>query len=416
MDQTTEVIVDFVDRTGADTVSQAVLHDAKRLVVDAIGCAVGAIDSAPARISREIARGVSGELSATAIGLPKRTTAEMAAFANTAMVRYLDFNDMYFAPKGGGGHPSDLIPTALAMGQALGRSGRDVLASIVIGYEVLGALAGTVRIRERGWDQGLNAVVAAAMIAGKLLGLSKEQLGHAVSLAIVPHVPTRQTRVGELSMWKGCATAGAARNGMFAALLASKGMTGPPEPFEGFDGIKQLVTGPFALALPALPESFVIQRIHTKYRPAEYNAQGPLDLILRMRGEMPLDEIERVDVETYWLAYSEIGMEKAKWDPRTRETADHSIPYLLAVALVDGEVGLRSFTPERIADPALRPLMSRITVAENKDFSRRFPAELLTRITITSTSGAKVTDEIAYPKGYARNPMSDAEIDMKFDA
>jgi 2-methylcitrate dehydratase len=332
------------------------------------------------------------------------------------MVRYLDFNDMYFSPVGGGGHPSDLIPTALAMGQALHCGGRDVLHAIVIGYEVLGALAGTVRIRERGWDQGLNAVVAAAMIAGKLHGLSKEQLGHAVALAVVPHVPTRQTRVGELSMWKGAATAGAARNGMFAALLASKGMTGPPGAFDGFDGIKQLVTGPFDLTLPALPDSYVIERIHTKYRPAEYNAQGALDVILRLRDNFALDAIERIDVETYWLAYSEIGMEPAKWDPRTRETADHSIPYLLAVALVDGAIDLRSYTPERVLDPALRPIMRKITVRENKDYSRRFPAELLVKITITAKGGKTITEELAYPRGHTRNPVTDAELDQKFDA
>ncbi len=416
MDQTTEIIADFVDQMTPEALSPAVLHGTKRLLVDSIGCAVGAIDSKPAQIARALGRGVSGELSATAIGSPKRTTAEMAAFANTIMVRYLDFNDMYFSPVGGGGHPSDLIPTALALGQALGRSGADVLLAIVVGYEVLGALAGTVRIRERGWDQGLNAVVAAAMIAGKLHRLTKTELGHAVALAVVPHVPTRQTRVGELSMWKGAATAGAARNGMFAALLASKGMTGPPGAFDGFDGIKQLVTGPFELSLSTRPESFVIERIHTKYRPAEYNAQGPLDLIMRLRDKVPLDDIERIDVETYWLAYSEIGMEPAKWDPQTRETADHSIPYLLAVALVDGAIDLRSYSPERVRDPKLRPIMNKIKVCENKEFSQRFPAELMVRITITARSGKTIVDELAHPRGHTRNPVTDAELDVKFDA
>lgn len=416
MDRTTEVIAEFVAAMNPAMLTPSAVHSAKRTLVDTVGCAIGGIDAPPARIAREIAREVTGELAATVIGSPKRSTAELAAFSNAVMVRYLDFNDMYFSPVGGGGHPSDIVPTAIAVGEALGSTGADVLLSIVVGYEVLGALAGTTRIRERGWDQGLNAVVATAMMAGKLFGLSKEQLGHAVALAIIPHIPTRQTRVGELSMWKGCATAGAARNGVFAALLASKGMTGPPEPFDGFDGIKQLVTGPFELTLPTRAGSFVIERTHAKYRPAEYNSQGALDLILRMRPTIALDDVERIHVDTYWLAFSEIGMEKQKWDPQTRETADHSIPYLLAAALVDGEIGPGSFTPERIRDPKLRPLMAKITVAEDEDYSRRFPGELGCRISVTSTAGATVTDEILFPKGHARNPMTDAEIDRKFDA
>lgn len=399
----------------ADVLTASTLHAAKRTMVDTIGCAVGGIDAPPARIAREMAGDVTAKLAATVMGSRARSTAELGAFANAVMVRYLDYNDMYFSPVGGGGHPSDIISTAIAVGEALGSSGRDVLLSVVVGYEVLGALAGTVRLRERGWDQGLNAVVATAVMAGKLLGLTKEQLGHAISLAIIPHIPARQTRVGELSMWKGCATAGAARNGIFAALLASKGMTGPPEPFEGFDGIKQLVTGPFELALPTAPGPFVIERTHTKSRPAEYNAQGPLDLILRLRPKIDLAHVQRIHVDTYWLAYSEIGMEKQKWDPQTRETADHSIPYLLAVALVDGDVGLGSFTLDRVRDARLRPLMAKISVAEDKDYSRRFPAELGCRISVTG-SGGTMTEEVLFPKGHARNPMSDAEIDRKFDA
>lgn len=416
MDHTTEVIADFVDGLTADAISENVLHETKQRLVDSLGCALGAIDSEPAQIARSLARDVTGALSATAIGLPQPTTVEMAAFTNTVMVRYLDYNDMYFAPGGGGGHPSDLIPTSLAVGQALGSSGLEVLLSIVIAYEVNGALAGTVRLRERGWDQGLNVVVAAAMGAGKLLGLSRSQLGHAVSLAVTPNVPTRQTRVGELSMWKGCATAGAARNGIFAALLASRGMTGPPSAFEGADGIWEQVTGPFELALPVQPGVFVMENIHTKFRPAEYNSQGPLDLILDLRKRVDIDDIERIDVETYWLTYSEIGSEPAKWDPQTRETADHSLPYLLAVALVDGEVGLKSFTQERIIDPKLRPLMNRIHISERADYSQRFPAELMCGISIRLRSGETITQEISHPHGHALNPLTDQEIDQKFDS
>jgi len=415
LDPTSETIASFAHGLGADMIPERVVHHAKRRLVDSLACAIGAIDSPPARIARALAADVSSAHPATVIGAPQGSSPELAAFANTAMVRYLDYNDMYFAPIGGGGHPSDLLSGALAVGESLGRSGEEVIRALVVGYEVLGRLAGTVRLRERGWDQGIHVVVAAAMEAGVLLGLDREQLGHAVSLAIIPNLTTRATRVGELSMWKGCATADAVRNGIFAAQLAGRGMSGPPEPFDCFDGIKQRVTGPFDLAIPALPDTFVIENVHTKYRPAEYNAQGALDLIVKLRPRAPVERIERIDLETYWLAYSEIGMEPEKWDPRTRETADHSLPYMLAVALVDGELGLGSFTEARIRDPKLRPVMQKIHISENKDHSKRFPAELLCRIAITLVDGTQIVDEIAYPKGHTKNPVSDAEIDKKFD-
>ena len=415
MDATSDAIAAFVAGLEPATLPPIVLHQARLRLVDSLGCAIGALDSPPARIARDLASEVSATRPATAIGLARPTTPEAAAFANTAMVRYLDFNDMFFSPIGGGAHPSDIIPTGLAVGESVGASGASVLCAIVAGYEVLGRLAGTVRLRERGWDQGIHVVVAAAMIAGKLLGLDREQLAEAVSLAIIPNVATRATRVGELSMWKGCATAGAARAGIYAALLAGRGMTGPAEPFDGFDGIKHRVTGPFDLAFEARPESFVIEQVHTKYRPAEYNAQAPIDLAVELREQVGVQDIERIDVETYWLAYSEIGMEPAKWRPQTRETADHSLPYLLAVAITDGDVSDASFGSERLADPALRALMDRIHVGESKDYTSRFPAELLCSITIRTRDGREVAGEIAHPRGHVLNPLSDAEIDHKFD-
>jgi 2-methylcitrate dehydratase len=415
MDRTTQIIAEFTHGLRAGDLAEPVTWHAKRRLVDTLGCAIGAIDAPPVRIARGLAVEVTSSRPATVLGSRTRTSVELAAFANTAMVRYLDYNDMFFARAGGGGHPSDLIPTALAVGESVGRSGTEVLSAVVAGYEVFGRLASAVRLRELGWDQGIFIVVAAAMEAGKLLGLTVEQLGHAVGIAVVPNIVTRAARVGELSMWKGCATAGAARNGINAALLASRGMTGPPEPFECFDGIMHRVTGRFELDLDPRPEAYVIEGIHTKYRPAEYNAQGPLDLILRMREKVDLAAIERIDVATYALAYTEIGREPAKWSPRTRETADHSLPYLLAVALVDGAVTLDSFSEERLRDERLHELMRRIHVTENPDYTSRFPAELLTSISIRLAGGRELSEEIAYPKGHTRHPMTDAEIDAKFD-
>jgi len=323
---------------------------------------------------------------------------------------------MHFTARGGGGHPSDLIATALAVGEAVGASGVEVAEAVVLGYEVNGALASGVWLRERGWDQGLNIVAAASMMTGRLLRLTSDQLGHALALAVTPNVPVRQTRIGQLSMWKGCATAGGARNGIFAARLAGKGMTGPPEPFVGASGIWEQVTGPFELSLPVRPDGLVIEDVHTKIRPAEYNAQGPLDLALELRNEVAIDEIDAIELETYRLAWHEIGSDPAKWDPRSRETADHSLPYLLAIALVDGVIDEDSCAPERVVDPALRPLMARIRIVENREFTAGFPERLASRLTIQRRDGSRLVRATDYPRGHRRNPVSDEEISRKFVA
>ena len=415
MDQTTETIVDFVDTMALAAIGDRTRHHVRRRLVDSFGCAIAAVDSPPARIARTLARESAGRAGATVLGLEAPTTAELAAFANTVMVRYLDCNDMYFTERGGGGHPSDMIPGALAVAETRHATGPELMQAIVIGYEVNGALASAVWLRERGWDQGLNIVAATSMLAGKLLGLDRERLGHALALAVTPNVPVRQTRIGHLSMWKGCATAGAVRNGIFAAMLAHHGMTGPPEPFEGRSGIWELVTGPFELKLPVSCDEFAIEDAHTKTRPAEYNAQGPIDLILELRELIGIDDIDAIELDTYFLAYHEIGMDSAKWDPRTRETADHSLPYLLAVALVDGRIDQQSCAPERVTDPALRPLMNKITIREHQEFTDRFPREINSRILVRLHSGAEHVRETSYPRGHRRNPITDGEIDEKFD-
>ena len=415
MDATTETIVDFVAGVDGNTITDRTFHHVRRRLVDSFGCAVAAIDCPPAVIAREIASETTSTAPATVIGLARPSTVELAAFANTVMVRYLDCNDMYFTARGGGGHPSDMIPTALAVGEAVAATGPEVMAAIVIGYEVNGALASGVWLRERGWDQGLNIVAATSMMAGALLRLDRDQLGHALALAVTPNVPVRQTRVGHLSMWKGCATAGAVRNGIFAATLAQRGMTGPPKPFEGSSGIWDQVTGPFELQFPVSADEFVIEDVHTKIRPAEYNAQGPIDLALDVRDGLDLDDIDAIELETYWLAYHEIGMDPPKWDPRTRETADHSLPYLIAVALVDGVIDQQSCAPERVIDPALRPLMNKISIRERAEFTERFPSEIISRLVVRLTNGEEVVRQTSYPRGHRRNPVTDGEIDEKFD-
>lgn len=413
MDKTTRMLAQYVSSLTFDEFSASAQHQTKRRLIDAIGCGIGGYSSEPAGIARAMAAEQSGQPSARILGSGARTSMEMAAFANTVMVRYLDCNDTYVSK--GSGHPSDMIPACLAVADARSASGRDTLLAIAAAYEVFTALADVVGLRDLGWDQGVFVVLGSAAGAAKLLGLTSGQTADALAIAITSSIPTRQTRAGELSMWKGCATAAAVRAGVFSALLAHKGMTGPTAAFEGKHGLWEQVTGPFELrALGGAGVQFGIERTNLKVFPSEYHSQAPLWLALDLRAKVRVEDIAAIDVETYYTAYSEIGSEPEKWEPKTRETADHSLPYLLAVGLTDGRINAASFSDERIHDPAVRSLMQRIRVSENKEFTSEFPAKLVTRIEVTTRSGQKLVETASYPKGHAKNPLNDADLESKF--
>src|SRR3989454_3277440 len=411
MDTTTETLSGYVTSLRYEDLGPRTVQEAKRHILDSLGCAMGGYGSEPAIIARRVAP--SGTPAARLLGEGRPTTPEAAAFANSVMIRFLDANDTYIAR--GSGHPSDMLGALLAAAECQGASGKDLLLAIVAGYEVFGALADQISLRDRGWDQGVFVAPAAAAGAGLLLGLSATQMAEAIAIAATANVATRQTRAGELAMWKGCATAVAAKAGLFAAQLAREGMTGPTAAFEGRHGLWEQVTGPFELgALGGRDTPFAIERTNFKFVATEYHAQAPIAIALRLRAKVSVEEIEAIDVRIYAMAHSEIGSEPAKWDPRTRETADHSLPYMLAVALRDGRVTPASFEPERYLDPSLRPLMNRIRVAESPEFTRRFPQELGSQIDVITRSGQRFTARAEYPKGHARNPMTDDDVETKF--
>jgi 2-methylcitrate dehydratase len=338
----------------------------------------------------------------------------MAGFANGVMMRYLDCNDSYFSP--GGGHPSDMIPAILAMADPLGCDGQTVITAIVLAYEVFCRLSDQVVVGELGWDQGIFSVIGGVCGAGKVMGLDRQAMGHAISLAIVPNLPLGVTRVGELSMWKGCAAACATRAGIFAAQLAQEGMTGPAEPIDGSRGLwEQAVGQPIALQqLGGGREPFRITATSFKFFPSQIHTQGPVGLALELRPRVATSEIAAIRVRTYRTAVRSAATDPQKWDPQTRETADHSIPYLVATAFQDGAVTPESFTYAKIRHPALRQLMSKMTIEEDSAFTQRFPQELNCWMEVTSVSGQRFTAETAYPKGHQQNPLKDEELEEKF--
>jgi 2-methylcitrate dehydratase len=412
MDPTTDYLSDYACRLTYEDLSPEAVHQTKRTLVDTLGCGVGAFDGEPASIARRAAFRVRGNPPARILGSPQQTSTDLAAFANTVLVRYLDCNDTYAAR--GTGHPSDMIPAVLAVADGHRADGRAVITAIVAAYESFCRLADEVPLK--GWDQGMFAAIGAACGAGKILGLDRTAMGHAISIAITTGVPLGVTRIGTLSMWKGCATAAAVRTGVFSAELAAEGMTGPGDPFEGRDGLCQHlgIEAPKWKRFGGGGEPFRITGTSFKAYPSVIHTQGPIGLVLELRRRVAAAEIESVHVATYGDAVRRTAAEAEKWDPETRETADHSIPYLVAAAFQDGGVTPATFAPSRIQDPALRPLIKKLTVVEEPEFTRRYPAESCTRIEVTTTDGRRVTAETSHPKGHYRNPLTDAEVEQKF--
>ncbi len=415
MDRTTRLLSEYSCQLTYDDLDAATVHQAKRTLIDTLGCAMGGYLSEPAKIARSLAGSVSGSPSARVLGTRGHSSLDMAAFANGCMIRYLDCNDSYFSP--GGGHPSDMVAAVLAVGDGLGCDGHDVITATALAYEVFCRLSDQVVTGDYGWDQGMFSIVGAACAAGHLMRLDREQMGNAVSLALAPNLPLGVTRTGELSMWKGCATASATRAGIFAAQLAAHGMSGPGLPFEGKRGLWEQAGVTHVVTLEEFGgngHQFLLNDTTFKFYPSQIHTQAPIGLAVDLHQQVKVDEIESITIETYRSGVSSPNTEPEKWDPRTRETADHSIPFLVAMALQDGAVTPGSFMPERIADQSLRSLMARMQMAEGPGFTEKYPEQYNCRIVVVASGGQRYEAGTSYPKGHKGNPLSDREVDQKF--
>lgn len=399
------------------------VHEVKRRFIDSLGCAMGAISGEPGRISRALAKTVTSTIPATVIGTTHESSPEWAAFSNGVHFRYLDYNDTYLSKEPA--HPSDNIAAVLAAGEPVGANGRDLILATVLAYEIQCRLCDACSIRARGWDHVTYGSFSTSLAAGKLLGLTEEQLVHAQGLAGAPNNAMRQTRVGELSMWKGCAFANASRNGVFAARLAQAGLTGAAPIFEGQMGFWAQVSGEFDLVVDSfgggpqtsVSKPFMIDRTYIKFWPAEYHSQSAIDAALQLRPEIgPIDDIAAITIHSFDAAVDIIGGEPEKWRPKSRETADHSLPYCVAVALMDGQVWLEQFDQARFTDEKLLDLVSKVSVLRDSDLSARYPEGIPNRIAVLTKSGKEYVREVTFPRGHAGNPMTDAEVEKKFRA
>ncbi len=396
------------------------VHEVKRRVLDSFGVALAAFAEPAPKAARQFAYLWPTPGGSTLWGTAFTAPADVAGFANGVLVRYLDFNDTYLSKEPL--HPSDVIPALWALAEWRGIAGREFLLSVAVAYEIGISLCDAASLRQWGWDHVNYIGVATAAAAGRLLGLSPQAIEHAISLSCVPHAAMRQTRAGELSMWKGAAAANAARNAVFAALLAEAGMTGPYQPFEGEMGFfRQLLGGGGfeEAALRTLAEKQPPRRIldtYVKYWPVEYHAQSAVDAALQVRAEgLDPARIARVRIATFRAAYEIIAKDPEKWQPQTRETADHSLPYIVLVALLDGRVDRTSFAPERFTDPTVRRMLREQTeLVEEAELTAGYPEGIPNRVEVWTHEGTHFVREVRYPRGHARNPMTDQEIAAKF--
>ena len=392
-----------------------VVHQAKRLLIDTVGCALGGYWSEPARIARDVAATVRSSEPVTVIGNGERSSPDLATFANGVMIRFLDFNDGYTST-GESGHPSDSIAAVLTTAELRRRSGRDAIAALVVAYEVFCRVCDEVDLKPLGFDHVTVGGMASTAAAAKLLGLEEPEIAQAFNLGIAPNVALYQTRIGNVSMWKGCAYANASRNAVFAALLAARGMTGPSPIFEGVGGyFKAVSRAPFELSQLGSGAPHKIMECSIKRFPLGQYSQTVVEAALQVREKVGSpDAIAEIRIETVTTAIKLMAGDIDKWEPKTRESADHSMPYTVAVAIIHGNVEEKHFDQKYLHDPKIMSLTRKVKVKATDEAYRLMPEAMLCRMEIVTSAGESHTAVVEYHKGHWKNPMSDGEVEAKF--
>lgn len=408
-----EAIADYAVNLEYESLPPEVAHTAKRIVLDTVGCAVGGHTAEPARIAQQLAARFSSQPPATVMCTGLKTSHDMAVFANGVMIRYLDFNDGYISK--GSGHPSDLLASLLTTADVCGRSGRDLITALVIGYEVFAHFADVIEAHALGLDHSTFVGLAAVVGTAKLMGLTRDQMVNAIGITVGGNTAVNQGRVGTLSNWKNYATSEASRKAVFAALLAQAGMTGPRDVFEGRDGwMNAIYRKPFTLA-PWGGAPYGIMRALTKRFALGQYSQTVAQAALEARAHFKdTDEIAEVNLRVSNTAIRIMAAGPDKWRPQTHETADHSMPYSTGVALMYGAVTSDHYEAPYLHDEKLLALIARVKVHPSEEADRRKGEINLCDLELVLKSGARHKVRVEYHRGHHKNPMTDAEMEEKF--
>jgi len=394
-----------------------VVKTAKRVIIDSVGCALGGYNSAPEKIARQMASLTSHQKPATLMVSGLKTSPELATFANGVMIRYLDFNDGYTST-GESGHPSDSIAAVLTAAEVNGRSGQDVITATVLAYEVFCRICDTVDLKPLGYDHVTVGGMASAAAAAWLWGLRGKAFEHCLQLQIAPNNALYQTRIGNVSMWKGCAYANASRNAVFATQLAALGMSGPSPIFEGVGGyFKAVARKSFALDVMGGQGQapYKIMECLIKRFPLGQYSQTVVEAALALRDKVSsVEEIAEIQIETVTTACVLMADSPEKWEPENRETADHSMPYTVAVALIHGDVQEEHFSLAFVKDPKIRALTRKVKIKPSAQADQHMPSAMRCYFKLITTRAETFTTVVDHHRGHFKNPMTDADIEKKF--
>lgn len=403
----------FVTTRKYNDLSKAAIRELKLRLLDAIGCAIGAEEGEPIQNIKTMLDDFGGNPLVSLIGGGK-IAPDRASFYNSARIRYLDYNDSYLAKKETC-HPSDNIGSVLAATEYADKNGKDFLVALAIAYQVQCRLSDEAPVRDKGYDHTVQGAYGAAAGAAYGLGLNTQETANAIAIAATAYNALRVTRTGNLSNWKGLAFPSTGWTSTHSAFLAKNGITGPEEVFEGNKGFKETISGEFLIDWEKEDLEKVTQTIIKKYN-AEIHSQATLEGIEELMNEYKINpkDIKEIDLHTFDVAFNIIGggEEGGKKNIRTKEEADHSLPYMMAAMILDGQVLPEQYKQERIQRKDIQELLQKINVSENKDYSNRFPKEMACDIIFYMNDGKQYRiDKTDYEGFFTRKASWDTVVD-----
>ncbi len=418
VDSIQQSLTDYAAGLTFEELPRDVVHGAKARVIDTLGSLIGGFFSDPSRMARNVAAAMPNPSGATVIGTRMKTAPDMAAFVNGATARYVEMNDIHHWPGSFGGHPSDVLMPVFAAAEHVQANGRELITAVVLAYEVYQSFSNVFKNQGMGFDHTNFACLGSSLGAGKLFGLTHEQLAHCISMAAVPNVILRQVRADHYTMWKAVASGHAGRAGVFAAMLARAGMEGPHLPFEGKAGwCDHVAHDRIVLSLGGRGTPFKILQSLIKNRSSCGKTIASILAAEKVAPLMNIKDVKQVTVAVDKLAKDRLGTGEHRWQPDCREGADHSIPYVVAAALMDGTVTPRSFNDATLWNPELRALMQKIEVVTDDEFTKAYvqlPVKHCARVTVVTNSGERLVGETGGDQDDLSTPRTDAQIAEKF--
>jgi 2-methylcitrate dehydratase len=428
-DTVTQGIAKFALRSKFPDFTEEILDRLKLHLLDSIGCALGAFEGKPVRQLREQIEEFGGKPICTMIGGGK-TAPDRAACWNTALTRYLDFMDNFLA-SGETCHPSDNIGSILTVAEYVNASGRDFLTALAIAYEVECRLTAGAPIMGKGFDHTTQLAYSIAAGSGRLLGLNEEQLCHALGLVGVELNALAVTRAAPTMQWKGFASSNVAFDATHLVFLARNGMTGPVNVFEGVKGFEEALGKKVTARWDTNGFAHIRECILKRFN-AEVHTQSALEGMVELRNAKPFKaaDVKEIDVTIFHTAYAIVG--GGEYGDRrkvsSKEEADHSLPYLIAVAALDGDVQPQQLYPHRIKRADVQNLMRKVKVhppvriekprkvVEKIDpYSRKYPDRMPCRIEVRLKGGRKLWIEKLDYSGFHTRPWGWSEVIQKFN-